>query len=536
MKLSGKLAAILCLGIVFNIVFSTIILVIYAGLNLKTGQVLQYLDFGSSFQLFVILLLPALISAIGVWKILNKLVVDPISSLKNTTKVIASGNLGQRVAVESDDEIGELGTYISMVIKNLAGALQGMANSLRDTKLKEMELAKNVSQLEDARKVAIKALQDLNTEKDQLEQANAKDEALLTSIGDGVIATDAFGRIIFVNQETLRLLQTTSEEMVGGKFSDMVKIKDELEGPIHSSSDQIIVGKTLSGSKTSGSYYFLNKNGGIFPVSLIASPVINSNAISGSVVIFRDITKEKEIDRMKNEFISLASHQLRTPLSALRWFSEMLLDGTVGAMSQEQKDLALNINLSAQRMVELVNALLNISRIESGRIIVDPKPSDIIELLDGVVDDLKANLNQKKQTIEIKALSDLPKINLDPKLIRQVYLNLLSNSIKYSPENSKIEVTLFEKGDELISEIRDHGLGIPQAQKNRIFQKFFRADNIVKVVPEGTGLGLYLVRAIIESSNGRIWFESEEGKGTTFWFSLPLEGMEARAGEVSIDS
>jgi PAS domain S-box-containing protein len=517
MELSKKIALIVFAGVVLSTIW-TVFMVLPAVSALMSVLALTH-QFGYYGQvalqaLFIYLFSIVPISVI-VWVVVRRMVVNPIIHINETAKIIASGNLGKRVDIVSNDEIGQLGASLNAMVGNLASAFQNMANSLGEVTKKEVELRKNFK---------------------ALAESKAQDEALLTSIGDGVIATDHEGKIIFTNKETEQMLGWKTEEMIGSIWDQVVTAMEERSESLDQVKHTTIQTVLKGGSKAKIDCFLAKRDGTKFPVAVTVSPIINAGVIFGMIILFRDITKEKEVDRMKTEFISLASHQLRTPLSAIRWFAELMLDGTSGQLSSEQHELAQNISLSAERMVELVNSLLNISRIESGRIIIDPQPTDLVQLAQEVIKDVEAKYKEKNQKVVISAHEALPKISIDPRLVRQVYMNLLTNAIKYSPQGTDIIIFISRKGEEIISQVSDSGYGIPKKDQGKLFQKFFRAENIIKVETDGTGLGLYLVKAIIESSKGRIWFSSEEGKGTTFWFSLPVAGTPARKGEVSLDS
>jgi PAS domain S-box-containing protein len=489
-------------------------------LILLTNLFLIYFFTSSSFnfplnlKLIIGLCIFLFISLIS-FSLLYKFIIKPIKDFNKIAKIVATGNLGNRLAVNSHDEIGELGRNINLMINSTASALQNMANSLRDTKWQQEKLEKNV---------------------EKLDQSRAKDEALLAALGDGLLVVNQQGKLIKVNKAFEQLLGWQELEVINKDLSEVIKTQDRagVEVPFREVLNRVLAGEKFVAS-LAYPFYFLKKDNSRFPVDFILTPIILDNKTIGAVGIFNDITKQQEIDRMKSEFISLASHQLRTPLSAIRWLTEILTDETVGKLTDAQKDVAKNINLSAIRMVDLVNSLLNISRIESGRIIIDPKPTNLIELVSSIITDLQVKIRERSQNLAIKIPSKLPDINLDSRLISQVYINLLTNAIKYSPKGSVISIELYIEGENVLTKISDQGFGIPKGEQEKVFSKFYRGKNIVKVETDGTGLGLYLVKAIIESSKGKIWFESTEGKGTTFWFSLPLAGTPAKVGEVSLN-
>jgi len=340
-----------------------------------------------------------------------------------------------------------------------------------------------------------------------------------------------------MNPAASKMLRQDAKAVVGKDFIDTVPAADK-NGMIISRDKRPILTVLSKGQSFTNhaANFYVRSDKSKFPAAITTSPIILSGEIIGSIITFRDITHEKEVDRMKTEFISLASHQLRTPLSAIRWFLEMLINGDAGPVNEEQAKFLKNINDSTIRMIALVNDLLNISRIESGRIMIEPKSTHLGNLLEELLREIKLKYQSKNQKVIVSYHPDLPKIHIDPNLIRAVYLNLLNNAIKYSPEGGEITVIISKKGDQIISQVSDNGFGIPKKEQHRVFEKFFRGSNIVKRVLDGTGLGLYLVKSIIESSNGKIWFQSEEGKGTTFWFSLPTKGILPKKGEVSINS
>jgi PAS domain S-box-containing protein len=435
--------------------------------------------------------------------------VRPIMVLIQKTHSIMMGNFTERIAVTSADEVGTLAAAFNVMTDRLAKSYQALEHKVQER------------------------TQALNQKLQELSNAKAKDEAILSSVGEGMIVTDSAGGVVLMNALAGDLLGIDPAKN-DGKLLAATLLYPDKQTPIPQEERAVEVA-VRTRQKVKQEVQSVNAEGRKRVLNITATPVLQQGELVGAIQIVRDITREREIDRMKTEFISLASHQLRTPLSAISWYSEMLIEGDVGKLNDEQMEFANNVYQSCQRMTELVSSLLNISRIESGRIRIDPKPTDVYKLVDGIVHDLKGKTEERKQTIVMSVNDSLPLVNLDARLISQVYLNILTNAIKYSPKGGEIQVFVSRKDDNLVSQITDSGYGIPKAEQPKLFQKFFRATNVSKVETDGTGLGMYLVKSIIESSGGKIWFDSDEGKGTTFWFSLPMSGMKAKEGEVTLD-
>jgi len=232
------------------------------------------------------------------------------------------------------------------------------------------------------------------------------------------------------------------------------------------------------------------------------------------------LAKSQELDRAKTEFVGLASHQLRTPLTAVSWYTEMLLKKDFGGLNLKQEDYLGEIYAGNQRMIDLVDDLLNTSRIDMGTLKIKPELVNVAEVMEDTLNEFSPQTSQKNISIEKKFSRNLPQVLLDPEHLGIVFQNIISNAVKYTPPKGKITVEMRRQNSHILVKIADNGWGIPESQQKKIFTKLFRADNVRKRDTEGTGLGLYIARAIVKKSGGKIWFESKENKGTAFYITL----------------
>jgi PAS domain S-box-containing protein len=422
--------------------------------------------------------------------------------------------------------------------RNLKASNADTEQQLKDLETSQKSMGQQAMMLENQRTAMLNLLEDIESESKVSEEARAKFEGAFDSAPIGIALVSLEGNWLEVNDALPGILGYSKKELLKMNFQQITHAEDL-------DADLEYVQQMLNGDihHYQMEKRYIHKEG--YPIWALLSVAAVRND-EGQIQYFIsqiiDISAQKEIDQAKTEFVSLASHQLRTPLSAINWFTEMLLNEDPGPINEQQRKYLEEVAFGSQRMVDLVNALLNVSRLELGTFAVEPEPTDLGELLKGVVQEMKPMTLKKKQRVLKKIDKTLTNISVDPKLMRIVFQNLVSNAAKYTPEKGaiNIELTPITKGktkhgvkikqDSILFCVKDNGLGIPASQHDKIFTKLFRADNVRSSDTEGTGLGLYIIKSIVDHVDGQIWFKSEEGKGTTFCVTIPKAGMKVKKG------
>ena len=441
-------------------------------------------------------------------------ITSPLQELSQAAQKIGKGDFTARAKLITRDEFGQLSGIFNQMAESIQKSSVGLQQKVKEEEMSWLAMS-NI-------------LGDLDLAKNQLEQAKAKDEAILSSIGDAVMACDKDGRVMLFNGVACALTGFSIQEVIGQHYDRFLKFIKESDGKPGNDfiSDAIKIGQQ---TKMANHTLLITKDGQKIPVADSAAPVKDGKGeIIGCVVVFRDVTHEREIDRAKTEFVSLASHQLRTPLTGIEWTIELF--SKKEKLTEDGKKYLDDIHFSAKRLSNLVKLLLNVSRIESGRVGVTPKLLDLVELINGYAREYQMLCDKKQLVLVFEKHPKKLAATSDKDLLGYIVQNLLGNAIEYTPIGGKIEVSLEAKENSAIFAVRDTGIGIPKELDKRIFEKFFRAPNAVAAKPDGSGLGLYIVAESAKLLGGKIWFESEEGKGSTFYVELPLVSQ-VRVGE-----
>lgn len=344
----------------------------------------------------------------------------------------------------------------------------------------------------------------------------------LRSIGDGVIATDMDGRIIFANEAAEQLFACGCE-LEGQRHSDVFQVVSEKDVNREECfiKDVLEMRKNVEGRN----HRLLVRNDGTkIPVSYTADPIRGADGtMIGCIAVMKDITEEREMESMKDRFLSVSAHQLRTPLSGMRWSMEMILGDDLGKLPKKVKDMLERVHANTVRMITLVGDLLDVSRINEGNYVEEALPTDIVPLAKEVLEAMSSDAEDRQVRLmfDKEESLTLPEVFAAPKKLYEVIENLISNAVKYTDAGGTVTMAIRPSAGGVTLSVADDGIGIPKREQEKIFSKFFRASNAMRKNTDGSGLGLSVVKSFVEEIGGRVWFESEEGVGATFFIEIP---------------
>lgn len=449
---------------------------VIGALYVKSDIEQKYSEIGNTALIFFTASLIAGLISIVVALLVARSITKPIKEMQKQAVRIAQGDYSEKVDVQGHDELSQLAETF---------------NKLSD-------------RIEDAQ--------------DTMEAERNRLDSVLTHMTDGVIATDRRGKVITINEMALSLLNTTSEQAIGQSILTLLDLEEEytlrklLETP-----EEILIDRSKSDSEEDrmtlrSDFAMIRRESGF---------------ISGLVVVIYDVTEQEKTAEERRQFVSNVSHELRTPLTSVRSYLEALEEG-----AWEDKTVApefIHVTLGeTDRMIRMINDLLNLSRMDSGAQQMDLELVNFNELVDYILDrfDMMVN-NQEKNYRIVREFTERDLwVEIDTDKIMQVIDNIMNNAIKYSPDGGKIEVHLMETHNNVVLSISDEGLGIPKKDLEKVFERFYRVDKARARQQGGTGLGLAISKEVMKAHQGQIWVESVEGKGSTFYISLPYEPYE----------
>jgi len=410
----------------------------------------------------------ALIITVIIGFLIARSITEPINDVTKKAERMAKGDFDQVVEVKSDDEIGQLASmfnYLTLKLKN--------------------------------------TLAEVNKEKNKL-------DTIITHMADGVIAVSLDGEIIHANPVALDMLKVKPEEIGTIRYDDFFRERNS----------NITLDRIKNEEKWRGSE-IIEIDSRIYNAEY-APLKDENNDIGGMIIVFQDITKQQKLENMRKEFVANVSHELKTPITTIKSYTETLMDGAI-----EDKDISMNflsvINSECDRMARIVRDLLQLSDLDYKQTKWNKKPIDIKQLLREIYLKIKISAEEKNQKIDLKIEENIGKVVADKDGIEQVILNIITNAIKYTPDGGNIEIIAKSNEEKAIITVKDNGIGIPKEDISRIFERFYRVDKARSREMGGTGLGLSIAKQIIEAHNGEILISSEYNVGTTVDIILPLQ-------------
>jgi PAS domain S-box-containing protein len=364
------------------------------------------------------------------------------------------------------------------------------------------------------------------------QEETSKSEAIVQSIADGVVVNDAHGVILLVNTAAEQILGRSAESVLGQDVRTVFEVFSPGGREKALSGIESLMASAASPDFKSETVQTMLETTDRTVGAHLAPVVAQGDEFLGIVTVFRDITKEAEADRAKRKFITGISHELRTPMTSVKGYTDLLCKGRVGDVNKEQQKFLSAIKSNADRLAALINDLIDLAQLEEGPGKMDLKPLQMEEVIREATSLWRQPIEEKGLTLEVDVAEGLPEVRGDRERIVQVLANLLSNACQYTLSGGRIALSVSLAEETLRVDVTDTGIGIAPEDQDRVFDRFYRADHpVVQQESDGAGLGLALAKMFVEMHGGRIWVDSELGRGSTFSFTLPtLAGAEGTKG------
>ena len=399
--------------------------------------------------------------------LISFIVSKPLVEMASIAKAMAKGDFSKKPSIHSQDEIGEL-----------ASALTYMSDEIKD-------------------KI------------ERIKQEGAKLDAVLSSMFEGIIVVDEKGEILLMNPSIRKLFFIDSNP----------EAKKPIEA-IRNTAVQDIVDNVLKDKERLISEEIVISQPQDKVLKVNAAPIIRTDKLEGAILVFHDITELRRLEKIRQDFVANVSHELRTPISSIKGYAETLLEGAIDDKDNIREFISI-IYQDSNRLANLIDDLLDLSKIESGKMKMVFMPLDIKPILNRCIAVLEKSIKAKALSITVDVPNDLPKVSGDDKRLSQVFLNLLDNAVKYTPESGSIKIRAFANEKMVQIDVSDTGIGIPENDLPRIFERFYRVDKARSRELGGTGLGLSIVKHIVLTHGGQVWVKSEVGQGSTFSLTIP---------------
>lgn len=403
----------------------------------------------------------AVLSVVGIGYAVSRRIITPIMQLVQTSRAVAQGNLERRTGIQSDDEIGKLAATFDLMTESLAQRTAELERLLREKR-----------------------------------EEHSRVQAILSSIAEGVLWEDQNHQVTTMNPAADELLS-----LLSGQFRAMKPVRE-----IETSSDarRFEIGDRV--------------------ISVETSPVTMPDGQQhGNVMVMRDITRETEVDHLKDEFIAQISHELRTPLTSIMGYSDLLLRAVGGPANEQQRNFLETINRHANGLVGMITELLDFIQLEAGSLGLRLDPMSLESVVWDVAQEEEARFKEKDIQFSVQVDSPIPRMMGDERRLHWALFHLLDNACKFTPEGGEVTLSLNANENTVTVQIKDTGIGIAQEDQPHLFTRFYRVSLERTVDVRGQGVGLYIAKAIVEGHGGEIWVESELGQGSTFSFTLPLD-------------